>query len=77
MQLKVTAASQFSSTDRRTRPNWTCPGIYTSFTIAVDDEGDVFISGETYQPAIQKLLEFPAGATTCKILNRKPKMSAP
>jgi hypothetical protein len=51
----------------------TCPGIYTSFTIAVDDEGDVFITGETYQPAIQKLLEFPAGATTCKILNLKTK----
>lgn len=49
----------------------TCPGIYGSVPIAVDDESDVFLTGETYQPSTQELLEFPAGSTSCKILHLK------
>jgi hypothetical protein len=46
-----------------------CPLMYDSVTLAVDNEGDVFAAGQVLKGKGSKVFEFPAGSQNCTVLH--------
>ena len=73
--LRKVSVAVFSSGSSRPS-QLTCEDFFNPSAVAADNEGDLFIN--TYGPAeFTGVVEFPAGANTCKKLNLQPEQGYP
>ncbi len=56
--------------DRSAGRPFSCPSISEAVSVAVDDQGDIFVNG--YGSSFAGVIEFPTSSWTCTPLNLKP-----